>query len=246
VIDQTLTGTAGADVLDGGAGNDTLSGLAGNDSLFGGLGDDLLFGGKGNDLIDGGGGNDTASYADATSGVRVDLAILTRQSTGAGLDTLTDIESLVGSGFNDILKGDAGANTLSGGGGSDTLRGGGGDDVLAGGAGRDLLFGDAGADRFVLDQLPSAASVDRIGDFESGVDTLVLAQSVFASLATGDLLDANFVVGKNAVTADQHLIYNSTAGTLFYDADGVGGAAEVLVARLSGHPILTAADIVVI
>jgi Ca2+-binding RTX toxin-like protein len=69
-----------------------------------------LDGGAGNDTLDGGAGLDTASYATAASGVTVSLAIAGTQNTvGAGSDTLTALENLSGSAFNDLLTGDAGA-----------------------------------------------------------------------------------------------------------------------------------------
>lgn len=49
--DDTLTGTAGNDVLLAGAGDDVLSGLAGNDRLFGGTGNDTYIYHSGQDLI---------------------------------------------------------------------------------------------------------------------------------------------------------------------------------------------------
>ncbi len=74
---ETVTGTAGDNVIKTGAGNDYLYGLDGNDTLYGeagddyldggngddklygGAGDDLLYGGNGDDYLDGGAGNDT-------------------------------------------------------------------------------------------------------------------------------------------------------------------------------------------
>ena len=139
--DNTLTGTAIADEMHGLGGNDILSGLAG---------EDVLEGGDGNDVLDGGTGIDTASYASATQGVSVSLAVTSPQDTGgAGIDTLVSIENLTGSAHNDILTGNAGANVLSGGTGDDILIGGAGADALHGGAGDDILIGGAGAD--VLD-----------------------------------------------------------------------------------------------
>ncbi|SDQ13676.1 M10 family metallopeptidase C-terminal domain-containing protein [Pseudovibrio sp. Tun.PSC04-5.I4] len=104
--------------------------LIGNDQtneLSGGSGNDTLTGGGGADLLNGGRGSDTADYADATSGVRLNLA----RGNSEG-DTYISIENLAGSGFNDRIKGDSAANTLTGQGGNDTLRGGGGDDILFG------------------------------------------------------------------------------------------------------------------
>jgi Ca2+-binding RTX toxin-like protein len=111
---DTLTGQAGADILNGGLGddsiygakgNDVLSGDEGQDTLWGGLGDDELLGGLGNDNLRGDEGND----------------------------------SLLGGAGNDVLNGWDDNDTLQGGEGNDTLNGGGGNDLLIGGAGSDTF-----------------------------------------------------------------------------------------------------------
>lgn len=56
---DTLQGEGGDDELYGGIGNDILAGGAGVDSLDGGAGDDVLDGGTGNDRLNGGTGNNT-------------------------------------------------------------------------------------------------------------------------------------------------------------------------------------------
>ncbi len=55
---DSVTGTAGADMLHGGRGDDHLSGKAGNDVLYGAEGNDVLEGGGGRDLLNGGLGSD--------------------------------------------------------------------------------------------------------------------------------------------------------------------------------------------
>ncbi|HFC05193.1 MAG TPA: hypothetical protein ENJ55_05755 [Rhizobiales bacterium] len=143
---DNLTGTPGADTIDASDGNDIIASLSGND---------VIEGGPGNDNIDGGNGNDTASYANAESGVNVYLSFTGRDTAGAGIDTLTSIENLTGSAFNDRLVGNGADNVLTGGagndilkgkGGNDTFHGGDGDDKLVGGSGNDTLNGDAGTD----------------------------------------------------------------------------------------------------
>lgn len=162
---DSFTGTSGADVADGGAGNDTLLGLGGNDVLHGGAGDDVLdggtgddklyggegndtlIGGSGNDYLDGGAGNDTVDYSSATSGVNVNLGKTSAQNTGgAGTDTIRNVENVIGSDYNDSLRGNSAANVLAGGAGNDTLRGEAGNDQLYGDAGNDHLHGGSGDD----------------------------------------------------------------------------------------------------
>ncbi len=142
-----IDGNTGADTLNGNGGNDTLNGLDGNDTLNGGNGNDALDGGAGNDVLNGGADTDTATYATATSAVTVSLLLATAQNTlGAGTDTLTGIENLIGSAFNDTLTGSTGDNTINGGGGADTINGREGVDTMAGGAGDDRYFVDNAGD----------------------------------------------------------------------------------------------------
>jgi len=144
---ENLIGSAYNDILTGDAGGNHLTGGAGADVLKGLLGDDYLDGGAGNDKLYGDDGSDWASYASASTGVKVSLALAGAQNTlGAGLDTLFSIEHLEGSKFNDTLTGNGAANYLKGGAGSDGLNGGGGSDTLEGGAGNDVLNGGAGSD----------------------------------------------------------------------------------------------------
>jgi Ca2+-binding RTX toxin-like protein len=149
--------------IEGGAGDDYLDngGSGSGDTFAGGVGDDT---------IDGGSYLNTASYADATAGVRVSLAINGSQNTvGAGRDTLIGIRGLIGSGFADRLTGEQYADSLAGGAGNDTLDGGPlGYDTLDGGAGQDLVDGGYGNDVIVDsdgisgDTLKGGFDVDRL------------------------------------------------------------------------------------
>jgi Ca2+-binding RTX toxin-like protein len=158
---RNQVGGAGNDVLFGGRANDQLSspagrnlltGFDGDDTLTGGDGMDMLEGGRGNDVMDGGGGVDTATYASAESGVGVNLALSGPQFTsGAGTDTLLNIENVIGSPFEDGLIGNAGPNSLASGAGNDMLLGGEGNDTLNGGRGADSMEGGAGDDLYYVD-----------------------------------------------------------------------------------------------
>jgi glucose/arabinose dehydrogenase len=127
---DTLRGGAGDDMIFAGSGNDRLFGNAGTDSLNGMNGKDVLDGGAGNDSMVGGTGVDTASYAFAPAGVQVSLAVTAAQNTfGGGVDTISQIENLEGSPFNDTLTGNGLSNRLNGFGGADLMRGLGGNDI---------------------------------------------------------------------------------------------------------------------
>ena len=195
--DINVTGNELGNVISGNDGDNLIRGLGGDDTLTGGAGDNLMNGGAGNDSLDGGDGMDTASYADAGSGVTVSLAAQGPQDTGgAGSDSLTHIENLTGSNFNDTLTGDAQDNTLKGQAGDDTLSGGAGDDTLDGGAGSDTAsYADAASG--VTVSLAEQGSAHDTGG--AGSDTLSsienLRGSAFADTLTGDVNDNVFTGG---------------------------------------------------
>ena len=180
-----LSGTDDADVIRGFGGSDDLSGGAGADDIYGGRGLDQLFGGSGGDrlwgqrdadALSGGTGADQlfgGGGADLLKGDNgADLL-----AGGKGSDRLfggLKDDLLRGGTAADVLGGGRGRDALFGGGGKDLLRGGLGDDTLNGGTGADDLFGGAGRDTFQF----NAYSDDYIGDFEVGVDTLLLVDGL--------------------------------------------------------------------
>lgn len=112
--------------------------------------DNLLIANTGDNVFDGVSGDDTVSYSlaspyitfinedveinevakPALAGVTVSLAVSGAQATGgSGMDTLKNIDNLIGSRFSDRLTGNASANILDGGLGADVLTGGDGNDV---------------------------------------------------------------------------------------------------------------------
>ena len=133
--------------------------------------------------------------------------------------------------------------------GNDTLNGGGGDDTLSGGPGADTLTGGLGTDLFVFDQRETAANRDAIQDFAHLTDRMAFdraAFTAFANLTAGALDPTQLNLGTTATTAQHHLVYTQSTGSLYYDTDGAGGAAQVLVAVLSTKPVLSAADIILL
>jgi Ca2+-binding RTX toxin-like protein len=216
----------------GGAGNDTLSGLGGNDTL-GGSG--------GNDVYDGGTNFDLLSFVGATSGVTVGFAA-TGTISGAYSGTFTNIEGVRGGDF---------ADTLLGGGAGQNFSGRGGNDTIAGGGGIDTLYGGGGADDFVFREM-GTTNADRVQDFVIGSDDIALDNAAFTAIgALGDFAagDGRFRSGAGLTSgqdASDRVIYNTTNGNLYYDADGSGAGAAQLVATLTGVPLLAATDITVI
>ena len=137
---DTISGDDMVNVLVGRDGNDSLSGRDGDDTLTGEAGNDTMEGGAGADMLDGGDGNaDLVTYASSSAGVTVNL--LTGAGTGGDAegDTISGVESITGSGFNDVLTGTMTNNALRGGDGNDLLRPYAGGDFVDGGDGTDVL-----------------------------------------------------------------------------------------------------------
>ena len=202
---------------------------------------------------------DTVSYqygitANLTTGVKVDLSITSAQNTvSSGSDKLINIDNLTGSNYDDTLIGNAGNNTLNGGSGKDYLNGGKASDVLIGGLGNDTLTGGDGIDYFIFNTALNATSnKDTITDFNIIDDTIRLENGIMTGLGVtaGALAAGAFHSGivNTATQVDDRIIYNTSTGGLFYDADGTGASAAVQIAIIgtNNHAALTNADFVVI
>ncbi|MEP4196096.1 MAG: calcium-binding protein [Aliishimia sp.] len=144
--DDTLGGGDNQDRILGRQGDDILWGYSDDDALLGQLGDDVLIGGLGSDVLNGGAGFDLASYKTASSDVRADLLNSATNTSDAAGDVYLGIEGLIGSGFDDTLRGDTSNNAIWGYDGWDVIVGRAGNDQLFGMNGNDFLSGSAGND----------------------------------------------------------------------------------------------------
>ena len=153
-----------------------------NDRITGSGGANILNGAGGADRLDGSDGNDVAAYIGSAEAVTVNLATGEASGGCAEGDTLIDIEGLSGSEHDDTLTGSDGANQLIGGAGNDLLRGGGGTDTMLGADGNDQMFGEAGDDRLFgsvgADSLDGGDGID-IADYtySTGPVTIALADA---------------------------------------------------------------------
>lgn len=252
--DDRLQGEAGNDLLNGDAGNDILTGGAGDDEMFGGAGADTLraeegadqvFGGADNDrifahagvtLVDGGTGTDTLQAAGVpvagTTGFQIDLTgVFDQLGTAVALTRLgadlSGIENVTGGTGNDFITGDDLVNVL---------RGGLGNDTLVSGAGADVLIGGLGADVFLF--TGPTSGTDQVPDFINGVDKVAFLDGAFGDISAvnfGQRFNINatgtFVGGAYA----QQMVDNAGAGLgqVFFDADGTGAGAAVMLATLT-------------
>ncbi len=121
-----LIGSPDADSIDGSSGNDTIYGEGGADTLVGGIGNDTIHA-DASDVIDGGAGDDWVYFSSTnlTSGITVDLA---KGLIGTRSGSISNIENVQGTSFNDIIYGTSANNYLVGGTGNDTIDGGDGYD----------------------------------------------------------------------------------------------------------------------
>ena len=152
-----------------GSGNvDQLVGDVLGDQINGRAGNDLLYGRGGDDVINGGSGADYLAGEDGADTL----------FGGAGRNT----------GWLQVGTADAAADVIYGGAGDDLMLGQSGADRLYGQAGDDILTGGGGRDRFYFD-----AGQDRITDFNSFVDEIVLDNALWAGT-----LSAQQVVTRHA------------------------------------------------
>ena len=234
----------GGQVINGTAGNDTLTGTAGNDTINGLGGNDLFVAGSsgGVDVINGGAGFDSIEFASrATSAMVVDFAAGTISGGSSGTISFTGIERVVAGSFNDSLTGNGAAQNLGGNAGADTLWGAGGIDTL---------WGGGGADTFIFRET-GTSNADSVRDWASGSDKVALDNSPMSALgAMGNFAagDARFWSSSTGTAhdANDRVIYNTSTGSLYYDADGSGAGAAQLIATFQGAPGVAATDITVI
>ena len=206
---NTLYGTDGNDVVDGGKGADKMYGYAGDDTYYVDSSSDKIFEAAG-------GGYDRV-FATSSFTINTASEIEFIQAIGASAAT---------------LKGNNLANTLIGNSAANTISGNDGDDIIDGGLGKDMLTGGNGRDSFVFSTALGIANVDQIKDFKVVDDTILLDQMIFSALAAGQLSQENVVKGTQALDAMDHIIYDSNAGQLLYDADGAGGTDAILFATI--------------
>ncbi|MBJ2150474.1 calcium-binding protein [Paracoccus sp. IB05] len=210
--------------------NGTAFGNSGNDVFIGNPSQSEIFnGGTGVDLLD-------FRYSNGSVIVALDLS---RPNAGQALgDLYYQFENIFGSQQNDILTGDNGNNVLTGEDGTDWLHGRGGNDLLRGGLGADTMAGGLGND--IFQYLNPGEGGDTIMDFANVAannDAFQFSAAGFGGgLTAGALAAAAFQAGTTnvAATADVRFMHRITDNSIWYDADGNGAGAAVLIATLQG------------
>jgi Ca2+-binding RTX toxin-like protein len=233
---NSLTGTAGDDVIYAGRGDDTVDGLGGNDLIFGDEGVDVLQGGAGNDTLhtgDGAGGTLAGGTGDDLFYVTAENTTVTEAASG-GTDTIrTTVSVALAAGSQveniqaDNLSGIEGIS-LTGSNIVNTLRGNAGNNTLDGGAGADRMFGYGGDDVY---------HVDNAGDFTyesagGGTDTvLTTVNRTLRSVDEIEVLRAADETSTTGMTLIGNGINNLIAGTDGADSLRGGDGDDTLVAH---------------
>ena len=143
--------------------DDEFYGTAANETFEGGLGDDYFNSSPGDDTYKGGAGTfDQVNFAFDPAGVTANLRTRSATDGWGDSDTLLSIESLRGSGFDDVLIGNGGRNYI---------RGLAGDDELVGLRGRDEVRYDRdyrfGGTDGVTVNLKRGTATDGFGDSDT-------------------------------------------------------------------------------
>lgn len=229
-------GNSLSNVIRGNSAANVLNGVTGADTLIGGAGDDTY-------LVDGPGDRVMENAGEGIDSVQASAS----HTLAANVENLllADISAMNGTGnsLNNSISGNSIANTLAGLDGNDTLSGSGGNDSLSGGAGRDF---------FVFLDSPGSGGVDRVADFARGTDELLFENEAFSALGAAGAWtagDARFRSGAGVTTggdSSDRLVYDTSTGSLYYDADGSGSGGSHLIATFAGNPALSATDITVI
>jgi Ca2+-binding RTX toxin-like protein len=184
--DDTITGTAAANVI---------RTTGGADSVAAGDGNDTVEGGALGDALDGGAGVDTLVYESSDAGVTVSLASGAASGGHATGDSVTGFENLTGSIFADTLAGNGSDNVIAGLAGNDTIAGLAGADDMNGGAGIDTLDYSASAAGVTVSLTTGAASGgDATGDVFTSFERAI--GSAFADTLRGNGL-ANMLTGND-------------------------------------------------
>jgi Ca2+-binding RTX toxin-like protein len=244
---ENITGSPHADYIAGGWASEVISG---------GAGDDLLFpNGVGNTVI-GGTGRDTVGSYWGDCELMVDLAAGTMAECGNSSATLTGIENVRGSDADDVLYGNADANSLDGTYGNDYIDGRGGNDELYPGAGDDGVSGGLGTDRVGYAGSPSGVAINLAAGTATGwgTDTLDSIES-----ATGtqfaDVLDGTNspnslfgLAGNDALAgkAGNDTVNGGVGDDVLYPgtgSDSVDGAAGIDTIRLGSATAGVSADL---
>jgi Ca2+-binding RTX toxin-like protein len=165
----------------------------------------------------------------------------------AGVDRMIGTplaDRLYGLAGDDRLIGGASGDVLWGGAGRDAIFGNIGNDTINGGRGSDQLSGGMGNDVFVY--MATTEGGDRLLDFsKDGNDSIHLAAAAFGDHAVGGLARGEFQASNASVAKTEavRIIYDRNDRKVWYDADGSGEQAAILLMTLQPDVTFVASDV---
>jgi serralysin len=112
-----------------------------------------------------------------------------------------------------------------------------------GGRGADIIGCGKGVDRIHFDTTPVQGETDQIRYFQPGQDKIVIDPGVFG-ISPDNATHGWLALGSKPVDADDRVIYDSSKGLLWFDADGAGGKDPILIATLTNKPALGVSDFI--
>jgi Ca2+-binding RTX toxin-like protein len=148
-----------------------------------------------------------------------------------GSNSIDNIDGGYASG-DDVIFAQGQGDIILAGSGNDTVFGQAADDQIHGGTGNDTLTGGGGNDTFFFDTaLNATTNIDTITDFNANTgDKVALDHAIFTQLAiTPALAAANFAAnaGGTATDANDYVLYDTSNGRIYYDADGNGAGVRI-------------------
>ena len=100
--------------------------------------------------------------------------------------------------------------------------------------------------------LVAGANIDTLTDFSASDDTLRLDADVFGAFTAGVAVTAAQYLAAPGATAAadglQRLVFDTSSGSLYYDADGAGGVAAIKFAIFgtTTHPVPGVEDFTIV
>src|SRR5438094_8015505 len=169
-------------------------------------------------------------------------------ANGSGIFFGDNSPGTAGDDLANSISGTSGNDLVKGFGGNDTIFANAGNDRIESGAGNDTISGGGGQDQYVWHEY-GAANADTVLNFDTGWDSIQLDAAAFTQIGAAGRFATNDVrcyaaAGANAGhDADDRIVYNTSTGQLWYDADGNGPGAAQLIATLPVGATVVATDI---
>lgn len=232
--DNNIRGTAGDDKIRGLGGDDDIGSGAGRDTVLGGAGDDrLVVTGDGGDTFDGGADSDTIDFSYASGAVNFDLTDTQEQDTGgAGANTFSNFEQIIGSGYDDIFMignpADGESYSIDGGTGTNTISLKHIDSSL-------VTFGNGTI------HIDDGAGTSFDVAF-SNVTTIQFADTE-ATILTGDLTPTGWSGDRIFIDGDQAFRVTSPTGDIDWNYDSVSDAISISASDTQTSDSITIEDL---